>query len=290
MRLVTAAVGRGTAVCAVVDGELFAIGADAGRFDDLAAYFRGGEAAKQAAVAATIERPSGGPAFGAVVRPVLAPEAVVCVGLNYRTHVDEVGLERPAYPTWFSKLPRALTDPFARIAVPNTVRQLDYEGEFAVIIGVGGRNIPRERAWGHVGGVTLMNDVSARDYQRRTTQWFAGKSWHASTPWGPVVVTPDELPEAEILVEVNGELRQSGTLSDLVFDVPSLIEDASRIFELRPGDVIATGTPGGVGMSFEPERYLQPGDVVCIRSPQIGALTNVVVPESELSSRVGAGA
>jgi acylpyruvate hydrolase len=210
-----------------------------------------------------------------LLRPVLEPGAIVCVGLNYRSHILEMGRDLPEHPTLFSKLPRALTDPYAYVELPPVSQQLDYEGELAVIIGVPGRNVTREDAWSHVAGLTILNDVTARDFQRRTLQWFAGKTFQASTPMGPWMVTPDELgdlSDREIRVSVNGQLRQRSVLGDLVFGVPDLIADLSAIVELRPGDVIATGTPGGVG---EPDgRFLEHGDVVAVHIDGIGEIRN----------------
>lgn len=208
-----------------------------------------------------------------LLRPVLEPGAIVCVGLNYRTHILEMGRELPERPTLFSKLPRALTDPYADIALPAASDRVDYEAELAVVIGTGGRDIPLERAWEHVGGLTVLNDVTMRDFQRRTIQWFAGKTFQASTPMGPWIVTPDELGDIgglELSLAVNGDERQRARLDDLVFDVPTLVSDLSTIVELEPGDVIATGTPGGVGEASK--RFLRAGDRVEVSIDGIGSI------------------
>jgi acylpyruvate hydrolase len=210
-----------------------------------------------------------------LLRPVLSPGAVVCVGHNYRKHVLEMGRGLPDAPTLFSKVPIALTDPYADVTLPLASQSVDYEGELAVVIGRGGRDIQLDEAWEAVAGVTVLNDVSMRDYQRRTIQWFAGKTWEASTPVGPYVVTMDEISDfssLELKVEVNGEERQHAVLGDLVFDVPTLVRDISRIFTLRPGDIIATGTPGGVGVAHEPAIFLHDGDVVEVTITEIGKL------------------
>jgi acylpyruvate hydrolase len=212
-----------------------------------------------------------------LMRPVLNPGAVVCVGLNYKTHILEMGRDLPQSPTYFAKLSRALTDPFADVPLPAASEKVDYEGELAVVIGRGGRDIPEDEAWDAVAGLTVLNDVTMRDYQRRTLQWFAGKSWEASTPLGPAVVTPDELDYPgglELRVTVNGEERQRAPVSDLVFDVPALVADLSRIVALRPGDIIATGTPGGVGEAMEPSRFLEDGDVVEVEITGLGKVRN----------------
>jgi acylpyruvate hydrolase len=208
-------------------------------------------------------------------RPVQRPGAVFCVGLNYRAHIREMGRELPADPTLFAKLSRSLADPFADIELPPDSSSVDYEGELVVVVGKGGRNIP-EKANGHIAGFTVMNDVSMRDWQYRSVQWFAGKNFEHSTPVGPWLVTPDEvdLAHGELAVTVNGELRQRSTLSELLFDPARLIADISRFTTLEPGDLIATGTPGGVGHGMEPPSYLQDGDVVEVAIDGIGKLRN----------------
>lgn len=215
-----------------------------------------------------------------LARPVLAPGAVACVGLNYREHIREMQREPPAVPTWFAKLARALTDPEAEIVLPAASARVDYEGELAVVIGAGGRDLPAARAWDAVLGLTLLNDVSMRDWQKRSLQFFAGKTWERATPLGPVVVTPDELPDLgtrELVTRVNGEMRQRCALRDMVFDVPALVADLSRIVTLEPGDVIATGTPSGVGDAKLPPVYLRAGDVVEVEVAGIGTLRNAFV-------------
>jgi acylpyruvate hydrolase len=244
-------------------------------YSDVGALLRDGEAGMDAALRARSD--GDGRPFDAedLCRPILAPEAVVCVGLNYRTHILEMGRELPTEPTLFSKLPRALTDPYADVELPAASDRIDYEAELAAVIGKGGRDIAVEDAWDHVAGLTVLNDVTARDFQRRTIQWFAGKTFQASTPIGPWLVTTDELGDLggrELRLTVNGQQRQRARLDDLVFDVPTLVADLSRIIELHPGDVIATGTPGGVG---EPqELFLRDGDVVEVSIDGIGAIRN----------------
>ncbi|GAA3567827.1 hypothetical protein GCM10022222_59690 [Amycolatopsis ultiminotia] len=275
MKLATVDYSGRSRVCVVADDHVVLVGT-AGH-DDLRVMYEAGERGRADLAAACQghgERISRrGVRF---LRPVLDPGAVICVGLNYRSHLTELGRGLPSAPTLFSKLPHALCDPDADVPLPPSVTQLDYEGEFVVVISRTARHVAAADAWDFVGGVSLMNDVSARDYQRRTSQWFAGKTWEASTPWGPVVATRDELTEATLEVTVNGERRQSGSFDDLLFDVPQLVADISQIVALRPGDLIATGTPDGVGMAAKPERYLGDGDVVVVRSAAIGELRNVV--------------
>jgi acylpyruvate hydrolase len=244
-------------------------------YPDVGALLRDGHTGMDAAQRARID--GDGRPFDAedLLRPILAPEAVVCVGLNYRTHILEMGRELPTEPTLFSKLPRALTDPYADVELPAASDRIDYEAELAAVIGKGGRDIAVEDAWDHVAGLTVLNDVTARDFQRRTVQWFAGKTFQASTPIGPWIVTTDELGDLgdrELRLTVNGQERQRAWLDDLVFDVPTLVADLSRIVDLQPGDIIATGTPGGVG---EPQGFfLRDGDVVEVSIDGIGAIRN----------------
>lgn len=270
MRLATLTLeGRPTAV--VVDGEL---AVPVKGYADVGALLRDPDGATAARTAA--ENDAAQPLrTEQLLRPVLEPGAIVCVGLNYRSHILEMGRELPKDPTLFSKLPRAMTDPYATVELPAVSQKVDYEAELAVVIGKAGRDIEPRDAWDHVAGLSILNDVTMRDFQKRTIQWFAGKTFQASTPWGPWVVTPDELGDLDALaitLTVNGEERQRSVLGDLVFDVPTLVADLSRIVELAPGDVIATGTPGGVGVAQD--KFLAPGDIVAVQVEGIGEISN----------------
>jgi acylpyruvate hydrolase len=212
-------------------------------------------------------------------RPILAPGAVIAVGLNYASHIREMGRELPSAPTLFSMLPRALTDPYARIELPAAApERVDYEGELGVVIGAGGRDLSPEQAADAVAGVCVINDVTMRDYQRRSLQWFAGKTWERSTPVGPWLTTLDdaELDDAVLEVLVDGERRQHARIDDLVFGLEALVADISTIVALRPGDIIATGTPGGVADAMDPPRYLRAGQVCEVSITGLGRLRNVV--------------
>jgi acylpyruvate hydrolase len=259
-------------------------------YRDVGELLRAGAAGREAAQTAATDGEPHPFEDGDLLRPVLHPGAVVCVGLNYRTHILEMGRELPTVPTLFAKLDRALTNPYADVELPRPSDKVDYEGELAVIIGTGGRDIAAEDALAHVAGVTVLNDITARDYQRRTIQWFAGKTFQRSTPVGPWMVTLDEvgaLEERELRCSVNGEERQRASLGDLVFDVPSLVADISMIVELEPGDLIATGTPGGVG---EPQgRFLADGDVVEVSIDGIGTLRNTFVARARSGVAMRAG-
>ena len=210
-----------------------------------------------------------------------------CVGRNYRAHAQELagtvfrnakGTDAAEWPIVFTKLPETVVGPFDAVRLPGRAvsEQIDYESELAVVIGRGGRDIPRSRAMDHVFGYTVVNDVTARDVQMRHQQWDLGKSFDTFCPMGPWIVTADELDGRDTRVRgwVNDELRQDGRTADLIFDIPSLIETCSRGITLIPGDVIATGTPAGVGMGFSPPRWLGPGDVVRVEIDGLGRIEN----------------
>ena len=211
---------------------------------------------------------------------------IMCIGKNYRDHANEVkslpsgGSDLPEHPIVFTKAPSTVIGPEASIPSHlDASRSTDYEGELGVIIGRGGRGIAREAALEHVYGYTVLNDVTARDLQKRHLQWFIGKSLDGFCPMGPALLTADEVPDVRALriqTRVNGELRQNGCVEELIFDIPTLIETLSAGMTLEPGDVIATGTPAGVGAGFAPPKYLQPGDRVAITIDPIGTLENPV--------------
>jgi acylpyruvate hydrolase len=254
-------------------------------YRDIGALLSAGESGWQAARRAESDGEAQPFEDARLLRPVLDPPGIVCVGLNYATHIKEMGRELPTSPTLFAKLPRALTDPYADVVLPPPSRQVDYEGELAVIIGRRGRYVRAADAADHIAGLTVLNDVTARDYQRRTLQWFAGKTFQESTPMGPWIVTLDELgdlSELELRLSVNGEQRQRAALGDLVFDIAALVADISQIVELLPGDVIATGTPGGVGEAAD--TFLADGDTVEVAIDGIGVLRNRFVTTKEPSS------
>jgi 2-keto-4-pentenoate hydratase/2-oxohepta-3-ene-1,7-dioic acid hydratase in catechol pathway len=222
--------------------------------------------------------------------PIPTPRRnVFCVGRNYREHAEEFGKSgydatggashQPDAPVVFTKPPTTVIGPGTEIDPhAGVTSELDYEAELGVIIGRGGRGITRERALDHVWGYTVINDVTARDLQKTHKQWFLGKSLDTFCPMGPWAVTADEVGEGPLDLEcrVNGELRQRASTADLIFDIPTIIETISAGITLQPGDVIATGTPKGVGIGFDPPKFLKPGDVVEIGISQIGTLTNRV--------------
>ncbi|MEO8097935.1 MAG: fumarylacetoacetate hydrolase family protein [Acidobacteriota bacterium] len=217
-----------------------------------------------------------------IIAPVPRPNKVICVGLNYRDHAAESRAEIPTVPTIFNKFPNVVIGPGAPIILPKASRKPDYEAEFAFVIGKGGRHIPQARAMEHVFGYTIINDVSARDFQTATTQWLMGKTFDTFCPMGPWIVTADEItdPHAlDISLEIGGETLQKSNTREMVFDLPKLIEYISTVVTLEPGDVCATGTPAGVGFARKPPRWLKAGEEVTVRISGIGALTNPVVAE-----------
>ena len=209
--------------------------------------------------------------------PLARPPKIVCVGLNYKAHAAEQNLEPPKAPMLFAKAPNIVIGPDEAIRMPlGLSEQVDYEAELAVVIGEPGHRISRADALKHVFGYTVVNDVTARDLQRGDKQWFRGKSLHTFCPMGPIVTDELDPSKAPISCKVNGETRQKSNTSDLIFDVPSLIEYISAAFPLEAGDVISTGTPSGVGMFMNPPRWLKKGDVVECAVEGIGTLRNTV--------------
>jgi len=235
-----------------------------------------------------------GPAVALASAQLLAPipvprRNVWCVGRNYHAHAKELqtsvfkdnDANPDAWPIVFTKVPECVVGPFDKVMLPGAAisGQIDYEAELAVVIGKGGKNIARADAMGHVFGYTVVNDVTARDVQMRHQQWDMGKSFDTFCPMGPWIVTADQLDGTRTRVRcwVNGELRQDGPTENLIFDIPTLIETISRGITLYPGDVIATGTPAGVGLGMKPPRFLAAGDVVRVEIDGIGAIENQFV-------------
>ena len=207
---------------------------------------------------------------------VLRPDKVVCVGLNYRNHILEMGRELPEHPTLFAKYRSALIGAYDDIVLPAVSDQVDWEAELAVVIGAPARHVTADEASACIAGYSVLNDVSARDFQYRTLQWLQGKTFESSTPVGPWLVTSDEAPgpSREITCEVAGERMQQADTADLVFDPARLVAYISDIFTLEPGDIIATGTPGGVGAARTPPRFLADGDEVVTRIGGVGECRN----------------
>jgi 5-carboxymethyl-2-hydroxymuconate isomerase len=219
------------------------------------------------------------PLEGLELLPPLRPGKLLGIGLNYRDHAAETGAALPAEPLVFAKLTTALVGPAGEVTRPSYTEELDYEGELAVVIGRRARDVPEDRALGHVFGYAVMNDITARDRQRAEPQWIRAKGGDGFAPFGPWVTTADELPEPQALAIrtwVNGDLRQDGNTADMVFGVAALIAWISASFTLEPGDVITTGTPAGVGVARTPPAFLAPGDRVRVEVEGLGALEHVI--------------
>jgi 2-keto-4-pentenoate hydratase/2-oxohepta-3-ene-1,7-dioic acid hydratase in catechol pathway len=215
----------------------------------------------------------------ALAPPVPDPEKIVCIGLNYRSHAAEAGIDPPDAPTFFGKFRNCLAPHGARVSLPPASRKVDYEAEVAFVIGRPARDVSEAEALGHVAGYMLLNDLSARDLQFATPQWMPGKVFDGSAPCGPALVTPDEAgpPDAiEVSLTLNGEQMQSASTEDLIFSVPALVAQLSRLMTLAPGDIVSTGTPAGVGSVRDPRVWLQDGDEVVVSSPTLGRLATTL--------------
>ncbi|HVU47006.1 MAG TPA: fumarylacetoacetate hydrolase family protein [Terracidiphilus sp.] len=214
--------------------------------------------------------------------PLANPPRLFAIGLNYREHAIESKMAFPEFPVVFFKLQTAIVGPGDNIVLPKNSAEPDYEAEFAFVIGKGGFRIPAASALEHVYGYTIINDVSARDIQRSTSQWSMAKSFPTFCPMGPAIVTADEITDPHKLaigLSIDGETMQNSTTGELIFNIPALIEYLSSIAPLLPGDIVSTGTPSGVGMGRTPKRWLKPGDNVTVTIEGLGSLTNPVVAE-----------
>lgn len=218
-----------------------------------------------------------------LLAPVPRPGKILGIGLNYADHVAESGLPKPDKQLWFAKMPTTVNAPYGSFALPKVSEALDYEAELAVVIGKRCKHVSREQAADVIFGFCVANDVSVRDWQLATSQFMLGKSFDTHAPFGPWIVTPDEVGDPhtlDIRCTVNGEERQSSNTRYMVFDCYAQIEHLSQAMTLEPGDVILTGTPGGVGAGMKPPRYLKSGDVVAVTIERIGEIHHTVVPEA----------
>jgi 2-keto-4-pentenoate hydratase/2-oxohepta-3-ene-1,7-dioic acid hydratase in catechol pathway len=207
--------------------------------------------------------------------PVPDPDKIVCIGLNYRSHAEEAGIEPPASPTFFAKFRNALAPAGAEVSLPAASEKVDYEAEVAFVVGRRCRDVAEADALGCIAGYTLLNDLSARDLQFSTPQWMPGKVFDGSAPCGPALVTPDEAgphDAIEIELSLNGETMQAASTVDLCFSVPALLSHLSKLMTLEPGDIVSTGTPSGVGSVRQPHVWLKPGDEIVVSSPTLGRL------------------
>jgi len=274
MRLATLRTESGTRAVKVVDEALVDLGApDVGSFlqdEDWRSRAEGAEGVMYARRGAT---------FAA---PVARPGKVLCVGLNYSRHITEMGHPLPTHPTLFAKFAESIIGPTDHIMLPPESAAMDWEAELAVVIGKSVRRADATQAADAIAGFSILNDITARDWQYRTEQWLQGKTFESTTPVGPVLVTPDELPggvqpSLQVTATVGGELVQDASTADLVFPPVELVRYASTILTLQPGDLISTGTPAGVGHGRRPPKYLSDGDVVITEISHIGRLINKCV-------------
>lgn len=215
--------------------------------------------------------------------PIPNPGKIICIGLNYSDHAAETGQPVPDYPVIFAKYNNAIIGPGANIVLPRVTQKVDYEAELGFVIGKRCRYVSAAQALDYVAGYMPVNDVSARDYQSRTSQWTMGKTFDTFAPMGPALVTRDEVPDPHnlaIRLRIGDELLQDSSTSKLIFGIPQLVVALSEVMTLEPGDVVSTGTPPGVGVARTPRRYLRPGEVVQVEIEKLGVLSNPVVAET----------
>lgn len=249
-------------------------------------FLEGGESARARArdILATADAADGlQPSAVTLKAPIPRPGKIICIGLNYRDHAAESNMPIPEVPTVFSKYANAVIGHGEPIVIPRVTDQIDYEGEMAFVIGRRARHVAEGEALSYVAGYMPFNDVSARDFQMRTSQWTIGKTFDTFAPMGPALVTADEIPDPhnlDIRVTVSDEVLQASNTRNLIFSVPSLVAYLSQVMTLEPGDVVATGTPGGVGFVRQPPRFLRPGEMVRIEIEGLGTLENPVTAET----------
>lgn len=279
MRLVSFLRPDGTASYGTSDGKVVHdAGATLGaEHSDLKAVIAGGDASRLEGL---------GDAFPldtvTFLPPVPNPDKILCIGLNYLPHILESGRPHPDYPSIFTRYPESVVGHGVPLERPRASREFDYEGELAVIIGKAGRHVPADRAEEHIFGYSIFNEGSIRDYQNHTTQFWPGKSFERSGSMGPWIVTLDEIGDVTaqtLTTRVNGNVEQFTPISDLAIGIPEIIAYASTVITLRPGDVIVTGTPGGVGRYRKPQLFLEPGMSVEVEITGIGVLSNGIVDE-----------
>jgi ureidoglycolate lyase len=282
MKLVTFDIGHAVHV-GVVTGDnivdLTEAGLPGNMVDLIAAWPRFGAEAKRLA---STRKPAAKLSETHLRAPVPNPQKILAIGLNYADHIAETGAQKPERQVWFSKLPNAVNGPFDPIQIPKASEMIDYEAELVVVIGKHCRHVSKEDAPGVIFGYACGNDVSVRDWQRFTPQWILGKSFDTHAPVGPWIVTSDEIGDPHTLgisCRVNGELRQDSNTKNLVFNVFDQIALLTQAMTLMPGDLIFTGTPGGVGMAMKPPKWLKSGDVVRVEIDKLGALEATMRPE-----------
>jgi acylpyruvate hydrolase len=273
----------------LVDGALVIdlVAVDASLPKDLHQLIAGGPLALAAAKTAAARAPATAKHMLASVKPLMPianPHRMICVGLNYALHAKEGGHAIPEYPSFFFRMASSLVAAGEDVVKPKCSIQLDYECELTIVIGKGGRHIPEAKALEHVFGYTLFNDVSVRDFQRKTSQWTPGKNFDRTGPLGPHIVTADELPPGaaglRICTRVNGQTMQDSNTADMIFSTARTVSLLSEFMTLEPGDLIATGTPSGVAHARKPPAWMKAGDIVEVEVERIGVLRNPIVDEA----------
>ena len=280
MKLATFSLRGGTPRLGRVDGDALVDLSTTQLPSEMSALLAAGPAALATAAVATGTRHN--LADVTLCAPVLRPPKILAIGLNYQDHIEETKLETPKFPMFFNKQSTAANGPYSAIHLPRVSDKLDYEGELGFIIGRRCRHVPRSRAHEVIAGYVVCNDVSVRDWQMRAQTFTLGKSFDTHAPFGPFLVTADEIGDPHNLAlktTVNGELRQQSNTKHLVFDCFTQIETLTQAFTLEPGDLVLTGTPSGVGIGFKPPKYLMVGDKVRIEIEKLGFIENTVVAE-----------
>lgn len=252
---------------------------------DIVQFLRMGDSARELAANVLLAAPTAAVhdrASVALKAVIPNPEKVICIGLNYRDHAIETNAQIPEVPTVFAKYANTLIGDGEPIVIPHVTQQVDYEAELAFVIGQRGRYISEAEAMHYIAGYTIFNDISARDYQMRTSQWTIGKTFDTFGPLGPALVTADEIPDPGALairLSINGDVLQDSNTSQLIFPISKLVAYLSEVMTLEPGDVIATGTPSGVGFTRQPPRFLRPQETVRVEIEKVGVLENPVMAE-----------
>ncbi|MFV0298718.1 MAG: fumarylacetoacetate hydrolase family protein [Hyphomicrobiaceae bacterium] len=289
MKLMMFKKGQGEALGVVAGDKVIDVSAiDENLPRTLMGVIKGGPAALAAVKAAAAKAPASAQMALDAAKPALPiehPPKFICVGLNYLAHAKEGGHAPPTYPSFFPRWHTSLVAAGAPVIRPACSEQLDFECELTIVIGKGGRHIPEANALEHVFGYTLFNDVSVRDFQRKTSQWAPGKNFDGTGPVGPAVVTADELPPGasglNIMTRVNGQTMQSSNTSDMIFPTARIIATLSEFMTLEAGDMIATGTPSGVAHARKPPAWMKAGDIVEVEVEGIGILKNPIVDEAK---------
>jgi 2-keto-4-pentenoate hydratase/2-oxohepta-3-ene-1,7-dioic acid hydratase in catechol pathway len=281
MRLVTYSLDGGAPAAGIVlDGSV--VNLQGIGYGDVISFLRDGDAAIEKAK--SLFAGAGAPKLEDVKlhAPVPKPDKFICIGLNYRDHAIESGMDIPELPTVFTKYPNAVCGHDDDVVLPSVSKQVDYEAEFAFVIGKRCKNVPKEDWKDVVFGYTIVHDVSARDYQLATSQWTIGKTFDTFGPMGPTLVSKDEIEDPHnlrISLDLNGKTLQDSNTSQFVFDIPYLVNYLSTVMTLEPGDVISTGTPPGVGFARKPPIFMQPGDEAVVKIEGLGELRNRCVAD-----------